>query len=121
MNPLPDIDIAYSMVLQCEKQRRTQQNYTDLYDNSALMTKDQNMRSIETGENSAMMTRDTRKYGNSFEKNQQRKQDKMNLYCDYCKAKGHSRDTFFKLNGYPEWYKKIQENKGKSRPKGLPL
>lgn len=78
------------------------------------MSRDRNQRTFEDYENTTLMTRDFRKLGGRYEKNEQRKMDKSNLMCDYCKVKGHTRQTCFKINGYPEWYKKMQENKNKT-------
>ena len=33
------------------------------------------------------------------------KKDKDGQFCDYCHAKGHVRNSCFKLHGYPAWYK----------------
>lgn len=57
-----------------------------------------------------------RKFGN---KNGGRKQDKSNLYCNFSKARRHIKETCIKLNGYPDWYKKMGEAKGKSLMKSM--
>lgn len=31
--------------------------------------------------------------------------------CEHCKATEHSKDTCFKLHGYPDWYKKLKKDK----------
>lgn len=58
MNPLPDIDNAYSMVLQCEKQKKIQHNFSDAYDSSALIGRGQCSRNLEGDDNPVMLTRD---------------------------------------------------------------
>nr|DAD28311.1 TPA_asm: hypothetical protein HUJ06_029779 [Nelumbo nucifera] len=35
------------------------------------------------------------------------------LFCDHCNMGSHTRDTCFKLHGYPEWYKELKEQRGK--------
>ncbi|KAL2237466.1 UNVERIFIED_CONTAM: hypothetical protein Sindi_0938300 [Sesamum indicum] len=37
--------------------------------------------------------------------------DKRFLHCEHCKKNGHTRDTCFKLNGFPEWFKNLTEQK----------
>lgn len=38
---------------------------------------------------------------------------------DRWNANGHVRDTYFKLHGYPKWYKDIKNQKAKSSVKNL--
>ncbi|KAL0368365.1 UNVERIFIED_CONTAM: Retrovirus-related Pol polyprotein from transposon RE1 [Sesamum calycinum] len=37
--------------------------------------------------------------------------DKKSQFCRHCDKSGHTRETCFKLHGYPEWYKTMQEQK----------
>ncbi|XP_051147507.1 uncharacterized protein LOC127262745 [Andrographis paniculata] len=46
-----------------------------------------------------------------------RKIDKRSIICEHCKKTCHNKDTCFKLNGTPDWYKAIQERR-KSEMKG---
>lgn len=34
-----------------------------------------------------------------------KKYDKSNLFCDYCKFIGHTKEVCWKLHGYPTYYK----------------
>uniref|UniRef100_A0A2N9FH39 Integrase catalytic domain-containing protein n=1 Tax=Fagus sylvatica TaxID=28930 RepID=A0A2N9FH39_FAGSY len=43
-------------------------------------------------------------------------EDKESLFCTHCKQTKHTRETCFKLNGYPDWFRKKGE--GSSRHKG---
>uniref|UniRef100_A0A2N9J1M4 Integrase catalytic domain-containing protein n=1 Tax=Fagus sylvatica TaxID=28930 RepID=A0A2N9J1M4_FAGSY len=43
-------------------------------------------------------------------------EDKESLFCTHCKGTKHTRETCFKLNGYPDWFRKKGE--GSSRHKG---
>lgn len=43
-NPLSSVDTAYSMLLQVEKQRRVNQNIDEVFESSAMMSKEQNQR-----------------------------------------------------------------------------
>lgn len=38
-------------------------------------------------------------------------ESKEDRYCDHCKVQVHLKETYFKLNGYPEWYVKLMKNK----------
>ncbi|GMY19494.1 hypothetical protein FCV25MIE_14733, partial [Fagus crenata] len=42
--------------------------------------------------------------------------NKKSLFCTHCKETKHTRETCFKLNGYPDWFRKKGE--GSSRHKG---
>ncbi|XP_058010016.1 uncharacterized protein LOC131183313 [Hevea brasiliensis] len=52
--------------------------------------------------------------GNKF---QSKKKDarKENRTCNYCNATGHTRDTCFRLHGYPDWWTDYKTKKGKER------
>jgi hypothetical protein len=43
-------------------------------------------------------------------------EDNESLFCTHCKGTKHTRETCFKLNGYPNWFRKKGE--GSSRHKG---
>lgn len=45
-------------------------------------------------------------------------QKKDDRNCDYCKATGHTRDTCFKLHGYPDLYKQLKKDKAATSGKG---
>ncbi|KAL2932606.1 UDP-glucose 4-epimerase [Bienertia sinuspersici] len=32
------------------------------------------------------------------------RKDKLDRFCDHCKSKGHTRETCFKLHGFPDWH-----------------
>lgn len=40
------------------------------------------------------------------------KEERKRLKCTFCEGTGHERNECFKLNGVPEWYKKLKEEKG---------
>lgn len=99
-NPLQSVDTTYSMLLQIEKQRMVNMNTNDIFENNAMCRE-----------------QFQRKYGDKGDKNDNKKLDKSNPFCDFCKAKGHMKDTCFKLHGYYEWFKMISEGRGKSGSK----
>lgn len=91
MNPMPNVDKAYSMVRTVE---------------SAM----QCCGSISSGMNSCvMMTRSN----NSGKKDlwKQRTVDKSRLYCDFCKKRGHLKESCFQLVGCPDRLKGSQKSK----------
>ncbi|XP_075104407.1 uncharacterized protein LOC142178547 [Nicotiana tabacum] len=81
MVPVPTINKAYSMLMERESQRSMTNN---------LCTN-------EGGKLTALMTM---KGGPG-----QMPRRNFNLYCDYCKMKGHTREGCYKLIGYPTDFK----------------
>lgn len=71
------------MVLRVEKQRSIQGGILNNVENSAMMAK---------------VTQHNLKAQN----NKKKKDDRS---CENCKAPWHTKDTRFKLHGYPNWYK----------------
>ncbi|XP_011079206.1 uncharacterized protein LOC105162783 [Sesamum indicum] len=87
LDPLPNVNKAYSMVLRVERQR---------------------------------IVKGTEFRFNSGNKNYMKKKgitDKRSLVCDYCNKQGHNKDSCFKLHGFPDWYKDLNEQRkrGSSR------
>ncbi|KAL0297760.1 UNVERIFIED_CONTAM: hypothetical protein Sradi_6828100 [Sesamum radiatum] len=96
MDPLPSVDKAYSLVLRVESQRQSSINIQDVNNNAAMTVRGTDFKR-ETG-------------GKAF---QQKKQytDKKNLYCTHCTRSGHSKESCFKLHGYPEWFKDLSDKR----------
>lgn len=44
--------------------------------------------------------------------NKRKDSKKDDRVCDHCKAIGHTRDSRFKIHGYPEWFKQLRKEKG---------
>ncbi|KAL0440066.1 UNVERIFIED_CONTAM: hypothetical protein Slati_2489600 [Sesamum latifolium] len=87
MDPLPLIGKAYSMIFRVEKQREEQ---------------------IGLQNEPAMTATFAGKQGTSG--SGPRKQSFINKrlqFCDHCRRTGHTRESCFKLTGYPEWYKSL--------------
>ncbi|KAL0395627.1 UNVERIFIED_CONTAM: hypothetical protein Scaly_0011100 [Sesamum calycinum] len=94
MDPLPIVDKTYSLVLRVESQRQGQLNIEDITNNAAIMVRNTAFRKAVGA------------------KSYQKKKtyvDKKNLHCDNCNRLGHSRDTCFKLHGFPDWFKDLTE------------
>lgn len=89
MDPLPSINKAYSLLLQIERQKEISI-------------------SMEIGAVS-IEGKQTRR---STDKKRVTPADKRNWTCTYCKKKGHSKETCFKLHGTPNWYKEMLQKKG---------
>ncbi|KAL0448192.1 UNVERIFIED_CONTAM: Retrovirus-related Pol polyprotein from transposon RE2 [Sesamum latifolium] len=102
VDPTPDysVDKAYSLVLRIESQRQGSATLEEANHNVAMMVKGTDFKR-ETG-------------NRTF---QQRKQygEKRSLYCIHCAKSGHSKETCFKLHGYPDWFKEMTEKRKKSR------
>lgn len=104
MEPLPNVHKAYSIVLRIEKQREVQIAFTDVTENSAMLVKSQNAgssRNFNTGNGG---------YGGTGRNNQDNRKRNAEKLCDYCKMKGHLKDSCFKLIGFLDWYKELKES-----------
>lgn len=87
---LPAFNKAYSMVARVEKQRIVNVNNSGVVEASAMM--------VKTSDSKGNMNR------NSFKKKDNTKKDD-NRQCNHCGKQGHTEDTCFKKNGYPDWYR----------------
>ncbi|KAL2240102.1 UNVERIFIED_CONTAM: Retrovirus-related Pol polyprotein from transposon RE1 [Sesamum indicum] len=92
MEPRPDLNKAYSMVLNVEKQREVNFGQTQTTPNMAM----QAFKKQETPRN-LWKKRPT--------------VDKRSLVCKHCGKIGHLREGCFEIHGYPDWYKPLQEQK----------
>ncbi|KAK4388234.1 hypothetical protein Sango_2430000 [Sesamum angolense] len=84
MDPLLDVEKAYSMVLSVEKQRSVNAGMIDSSNNTAYhLAVNENRRGLA-------------------DKNQRRKQfiDKRSRICENCLKPGHSKESCFKLHAY---------------------
>ncbi|KAL0400307.1 UNVERIFIED_CONTAM: Retrovirus-related Pol polyprotein from transposon RE1 [Sesamum radiatum] len=99
LDPLPNVNKAYSMVLRVERQRQV------------------NLGMVEAGDSSALLGKlyDNR-YGSGPKNNLRRKGpfDKRFLNCDHCHRTGHTKENCFKLHGAPDWYKDLAEQRKRS-------
>ncbi|KAL0358416.1 UNVERIFIED_CONTAM: hypothetical protein Sangu_0691000 [Sesamum angustifolium] len=97
MDPLPSVGKAYSMFLRVEKQRKLQ---TSLLHDGAI---------------SASFNATWKQGTNGVVSRRQGLVDKRSQYCDQCRRTGHTRESCFKLIGYPEWYKSLMEQRKNTR------
>ncbi|KAF7803191.1 uncharacterized protein G2W53_042302 [Senna tora] len=93
LDPLPTVNKAFSMVVRQETQKEVNLAFNNI-------------------ESSAMMAKSG---GRKFD---DRKNDKAGKYCDHCNQNGHTRDSCFKIIGFPDWYKDLKEQKKKAGKKG---
>ncbi|KAL2243648.1 UNVERIFIED_CONTAM: Retrovirus-related Pol polyprotein from transposon RE1 [Sesamum indicum] len=104
MDPFPTVGKAYSMVQRVEKQRQIHSGITAI-DKEGIM----NVRTREIKRNP--IGRGLPRKGGTM--------DKRFLHCEHCKKNGHTRDTRFELNGFPEWFKNLTEQKRSNRTPDL--
>lgn len=97
MQPLPDINQAYSMLLQEENQR-------DFATQTSIIT-----------ENAAMNVKFHPPTAPNKSKQTQRKVTDPSLHCDYCNLSGHLKEKCFALHGYPDWHRLHGQPKPKPR------
>lgn len=90
LDPLPDVAKAYSMVI-----RQGQEKNVKISFGSTV------------SEIGAMVTKSP-KFDGDWKVLKKKKKKKQ--LCDYCNSNDHIRDTCFKLNGYPKWYKEMKRN-----------
>ncbi|KAF7816125.1 uncharacterized protein G2W53_030094 [Senna tora] len=97
LDPLPSANKAYSMVMRVEKQRKINMGILSGNENAAAL-----MAKAYQGKN------DGENKGNLIKKKDLSKKDK---FCEHCNNTGHTKDTCFKLHGYPDWFKELREKR----------
>ncbi|KAL0304654.1 UNVERIFIED_CONTAM: Retrovirus-related Pol polyprotein from transposon RE1 [Sesamum angustifolium] len=97
MDPLPDVEKAYAMVLSVEKQRSVHINMKDFQHTNSIyhVAGKENKRGFNAVQKKKLFI------------------DKCSLVCDHCHKSGHSKDSCFKLHGIPDWYKNLPVQKKK--------
>ncbi|KAL0437101.1 UNVERIFIED_CONTAM: Retrovirus-related Pol polyprotein from transposon RE1 [Sesamum radiatum] len=99
LDPLPDIERAFSMVYAVEKQREVQIEMNDSISHMACQLTLKNNK----GEGDKPMYK-KKPYI-----------DKRNAICSNCRKPGHTQDTCFQLHGVPDWYKTLTDKKKKGK------
>ncbi|KAF7814664.1 metal tolerance protein C4 isoform X2 [Senna tora] len=102
LDPLPSVNKAYSMVMRVEKQRQI---------NMGILNGNENVVALMTN---AYQGKNERDKGGFNKKKEQSKRDK---YCEHCRTTGHTKDTCFKIHGYPDWFKELREKRAASGKK----
>ncbi|KAL0391010.1 UNVERIFIED_CONTAM: Retrovirus-related Pol polyprotein from transposon RE2 [Sesamum calycinum] len=93
LDPLPNVQKVYAMILRIEKQRAVQVNVADTSTNTAYQV-------------ALTARKDVAQKKRGYV-------DKRSLICDNCHKPDHSKDSCFKLYGVPEWYKSLSDQKKK--------
>lgn len=101
LDPLPTVHKAYSMALRVEKQREVQINFAAPIEISAMFVK-------SSSSNSGFKKQNPTQFKGKQDYKQKNQSDR---YCNFCKITGHTRESCFKLNGYPDWYKELKDKK----------
>lgn len=91
IDPLPSVEKAYSMLLNVESEMAIQLAATTGMDSSAFFAK--------------QFVAD-KKITEKF-----KAEDKSKLVCEHCKRRGHNKQMCFELNGFPDWYKDLQQRR----------
>lgn len=113
LDPLPNVNKAYSMVLHVEKQSEIKVGITDTGHNVEMMVHGQNYKQMNK------FATDLQHDGKQSVKSDFTKVDKSKLHCSYCNFTGHIRETYFKLHGVPYWYKNLAEAKKRTGVKNV--
>ncbi|XP_017256401.1 uncharacterized protein LOC108225961 [Daucus carota subsp. sativus] len=92
MDPLPSVNKVYHMLQQIERQNALANSQT--LEMSALMTVSNNSNFQNSKFSAKKDVKDS-----AVNKN------KLDRFCEFCKMKGHLKESCFKLVGYPDWYK----------------
>ncbi|KAK4390137.1 hypothetical protein Sango_2077000 [Sesamum angolense] len=98
MEPLPNIQRVYAMLLRIERQRSVQIGMTNAMNNTAYQ--------LAIKENK-------KEVADRFFQKKKGVFDKCGLVCENCNKPGHSKDTCFKLHDIPDWYKILTDQKKK--------
>ncbi|XP_070010349.1 uncharacterized protein [Nicotiana sylvestris] len=108
MIPTPNINEAYAMAVQDESQRAKAASISNLEIGAQAMTYNTghvaNPMASNAGYGANVVGYNTgQTYTGGYKQKNQ-------LYCDYCKYKGHTRDVCYKLVGYPVDFKPKRKN-----------
>ncbi|KAL2246173.1 UNVERIFIED_CONTAM: Retrovirus-related Pol polyprotein from transposon RE2 [Sesamum indicum] len=96
MDPLPTVGKAYSMVQRVEKQWEVHLGITAVHKEGIM--------NVQTEIKRGTFNKGPLKKGNL---------DKRSLFCEHCKKNGHTKQGCFEINGFPDWYKLLAEQKKK--------
>lgn len=112
MIPTPNINEAYAMAVQDESQRAKAASISNLEIGAQAMTYNTghvaNPMASNAGYGANVVGYNTgQTYTGGYKQKNQ-------LYCDYCKYKGHTRDVCYKLVGYPADFKPKRKNFGRN-------
>ncbi|KAK4407763.1 Retrovirus-related Pol polyprotein from transposon RE2 [Sesamum angolense] len=94
--PLPGVNMAYSIVLRVEKQKQVHIDVMEPHEGIAM----------HTG------IHDMRKEGNNFRR--KCTMDKHGLKCEHCNRLRHDKTMCLKLHGVLDWYKEMSDQKKKN-------
>jgi len=110
LDPLPNVNRAYSMIQRVETQRNVTRNMTANREVAANV-----MRTIiNSFEEADSMTNALAAKGGVRGKKDFKK-TKGNRFCDHCQRTGHTSDQCFKIIGYPDWYQGPKDNSTRPR------
>ncbi|KAL2249992.1 UNVERIFIED_CONTAM: Copia protein [Sesamum indicum] len=96
MDPLPTVGKAYSMVARVEKQWEIHSGVTTVHKEGIM--------NVQTEIRRGTFNKGTLKKGNL---------DKRSLFYEHCKKNGHTKQGCFEINGFPDSYKLLAEQKKK--------
>ncbi|KAL0356387.1 UNVERIFIED_CONTAM: hypothetical protein Sradi_4085600 [Sesamum radiatum] len=96
LDPLLDVNKAYSMVSRVERQRQVNMEFAEVADQTTFQVKGYG--------------------GNISYINKKVPVDKRNLMCEYCHKLVHNKDSCFKIHGVPDWYKELTDQRKKPSP-----
>lgn len=116
---LPNLDMAYFMVVQVEDQRQLNEASQD---GRNLMYMNVGKQQSYAPQNSSQSQFGNSKQGyhkqgspSGFFKKRMSKEEKKRFKCSHCQGMRHEVDECFKLHGIPEWYTKYKKNRSQPR------
>ncbi|KAL2226108.1 UNVERIFIED_CONTAM: Retrovirus-related Pol polyprotein from transposon RE2 [Sesamum indicum] len=96
MDPLPDLEKAFSMMFAVEQQRNIQTQLVDSNTNATFQV------SLRDNRGKPKQMQKPRIFGD---------RDKQTMVRTHCHKQGHLKDTCFQIHGMPDWYKSLSERK----------
>lgn len=104
MDPLPNVNRAYYMVLHVENHMEVNQAYLRGQENNAFLPRAKQGNYGRGRGGSSNQTRGRNNQTSNTNRGRGRGNDKNTRFYDYYNALGHVGETCFQLKGYPEWY-----------------
>lgn len=117
MDPVSSIDKVYSMLVAAERKRSVYQNISEQFDATVMIAQSGGFGRETASKAGANWNNGGASWSGNKNKGgfpRRSKEEKAKLICDHCGGTGHDLSTCFKVNGIPDWYKDMKEQRSRN-------